>query len=53
MEATLRDKFYGCICGSHIGSSMGAVVEGWPYSKTQQTYGTLDKMFSYEHYNNG
>ena len=29
MNTTLRDKFYGCICGAHIGSAMGAAVEGW------------------------
>lgn len=27
----LREKLFGCIAGCHIGSSMGAVVEGWPY----------------------
>ncbi len=52
MEVTLRDKFYGCICGSHIGSAMGAVVEGWPYARIQEKYGTLDSMFPYEHYKN-
>ena len=31
MGTTLRDKFYGCICGCHIGSAMGAPVEGMPY----------------------
>lgn len=50
---TLRDKFYGCICGAHIGSSMGAVVEGWPYQRTQEKFGTLDHLVPYEHYNNG
>jgi ADP-ribosylglycohydrolase len=53
MEVTLRDKFFGCICGSHIGSAMGAVVEGWPYARIQEKYGTLDSMFPYEHYKNG
>jgi len=53
MGVKLRDKFYGCICGSHIGSSMGAVVEGWPSEKTEEIYGTLDKLVAYEHYDNG
>ena len=53
MSITLREKFYGCICGAHIGSAMGAVVEGWPYSKAQEKFGTLDKLVPYEHYNNG
>ena len=50
---TLREKFYGCICGAHIGSSMGAVVEGWLHERTEATYGTLDRLIPYEHYNNG
>ena len=53
MEATLKDKFYGCICGSHIGSAMGAAVEGEPYAKTEATYGTLQTLEPYEHYDNG
>ena len=53
MSVTLRDKFYGCICGAHIGSAMGAPVKGWPCEKTQEFYGTLDKLVPYEHYNNG
>ncbi len=53
MSVTLRDKFYGCICGSHIGSAMGAVVEGWPYEKIEEKYGTLDALYPYEHYDNG
>jgi hypothetical protein len=27
--ASLLDKFTGCIAATWIGSSMGAVVEGW------------------------
>ena len=50
---TLRDKFYGCILGSHIGSAMGAVVEGWPHEKIDEVYGTLDRLIAYEHYDNG
>ncbi len=53
MEVTLRDKFYGCICGAHIGSSMGAVVEGWDWPRIERTYGRLDRLLPYEHYNNG
>lgn len=53
MNATLRDKFFGCICGAHIGSAMGAVVEGWLSEKTEEVYGTLDKLVAYEHYDNG
>ena len=53
MEATLRDKFFGCICGAHIGSAMGAVVEGDPFEKTEARYGTLQTLEPYEHYDNG
>lgn len=51
-KVTLRDKFFGCIAGCHIGSSMGAVVEGWPFERIEKTYGTVDRLMSYEHYGN-
>ena len=53
MSISVREKFYGCIAGAHIGSSMGAVVEGWPYSRIEETYGTFDRLATYEHYGNG
>ena len=53
MGVSLREKFYGCICGAHIGSAMGSVVEGWPHEKTEEVYGTLDRLVAYEHYDNG
>ena len=53
MSVTLRDKIYGCICGAHIGSAMGAVVEGWPHERIDEIYGTLDRFAAYEHYGNG
>jgi ADP-ribosylglycohydrolase len=52
-NVTLRDKFFGCIAGVHIGSSMGAAVEGWNYDKIESTHGTVDRFLSYEHYKNG
>ena len=52
-NVSLNEKFYGCICGSHIGSSMAAIVEGWPYSRVEEKYGTLDELLPYEHYDNG
>jgi hypothetical protein len=39
----LREKFFGCIAGCHIGSSMGAPVEGWSWQKIEETHKTLDK----------
>jgi ADP-ribosylglycohydrolase len=47
---SLRDKFHGCIAGSWIGSAMGAVVEGWPYERVEQTHGVVDKLMPYKHY---
>lgn len=52
-QVTLRDKFFGCIAGVHIGSAMGAAVEGWSYQKIEDTYGTVDRLLPYEHYRNG
>jgi ADP-ribosylglycohydrolase len=51
--ATLHDKIYGCIAASHIGSSMGAAVEGWDKERISEKYGVLDKLLPYEHYGNG
>lgn len=51
--ATLHDKIYGCIAASHIGSSMGAAVEGWHKDRISEKYGVLDKLMPYEHYGNG
>lgn len=50
---TLRDKFYGCIAGSHIGSAMGAAVEGMMWPEIEEKYGLVQDFMSYEHYNNG
>ena len=49
----LREKFFGCIAGCHVGSSMGAAVEGWAWQRIEKQYGTLDRLLSYEHYGNG
>ncbi len=53
MTEQLRDKFFGCILGVHVGSAMGAPVEGWPYQRIQDTHGTLTELLPYEHYGNG
>lgn len=49
----LREKFFGCITGVHLGSSMGAPMESSPWQAIEQKYGTLDRLVAYEHYNNG
>ncbi|HCO93175.1 MAG TPA: hypothetical protein DIU00_04355 [Phycisphaerales bacterium] len=49
---SLREKFFGCIAGCHIGSAMGAAVEGWSWERIERQYGTLDKLLAYHHYGN-
>ncbi len=50
MTVSLRDRFFGCIAGVHIGSAMAAPVEGWSYQRIEETYGTLDTFLPYHHY---
>jgi ADP-ribosylglycohydrolase len=52
-HVSLRDKFFGCIAGCHVGSSMGAPCEGWLYERIEEKYGTIDRLMPYLHYNNG
>jgi len=49
-SVSLREKFFGCIAGCHIGSAMGAAVEGWSWESIEKEYGTLDKLLPYHHY---
>ncbi len=49
----LREKFFGCITGVHLGSSMAAPVEGWSWERIEREHGTLQQLLSYEHYRNG
>ena len=44
---SLREKFFGCIAGCHIGSAMGAPVEGWSYERIEREHGLLDKLLPY------
>lgn len=46
----LREKFFGCIAGAHIGSAMGAPNEGRSYESIEKEFGTLDKLLPYHHY---
>ncbi len=48
----LRDRYMGCIAASWIGSSMGAVVEGWSRERIKEKYGFFDKLDEYRHYVN-
>jgi ADP-ribosylglycohydrolase len=47
---SLREKFFGCIAACHIGSAMGAPVEGWSWERIEKEYGLLDKPLPYSHY---
>ncbi len=47
---SLRDKFHGCIAGVYVGSSLGAVVEGWDWQRIEKEYGTHDQLRPYHHY---
>jgi ADP-ribosylglycohydrolase len=46
-NVSLRDKFYGCIIGVHVGSAFGAPVEGRTYQEIEAKHGTLDKLQPY------
>ncbi|MHC4426191.1 MAG: ADP-ribosylglycohydrolase family protein [Planctomycetota bacterium] len=48
---SLRDKIFGCIAGSRMGSAFGAPVEGWSVDKIRAKYGVLDRFLPYGHYN--
>lgn len=50
VSVSLREKFFGCIAGCHIGSAMGAPVEGRSWERIEREYGTLDRLLSYHHY---
>ncbi|MFC5452353.1 ADP-ribosylglycohydrolase family protein [Paenibacillus aestuarii] len=50
---SLKDKFYGCIAGTHVGAAMGAPVQGWSHREIEETYGTLDRLLAYERNHNG
>ena len=49
-ESGLRDRIFGCIAGSRMGSAFGAPVEGWSVEKIKAKYGVLDQFQSYGHY---
>ncbi|MFB3826768.1 MAG: ADP-ribosylglycohydrolase family protein [Bryobacteraceae bacterium] len=41
-------RIYGSVAAANIGNAMGAPVEGWPWEKTEKTYGFLDKFVAEE-----
>jgi len=50
---TLKEKFFGCIASTWIGSAMGAAVEGWDRKDIEEKYGWLDQMLPYKHWFKG
>lgn len=53
MDSMLKKKFRGCIMGAHIGSAMGAAVEGMLYPEIEEKHGFVEDFLPYEHYRNG
>ncbi|TDG00587.1 ADP-ribosylglycohydrolase family protein [Paenibacillus piri] len=49
----LKDKFYGCIAGVHVGAAMGAPVKGLSHQEIEAKYGIVDRLLPYERYKNG
>jgi ADP-ribosylglycohydrolase len=47
---TLYEKVYGCLAASRVASAMGAAVEGWHADRIKETYGWVDRFYSYCHY---
>ncbi|MHC1787432.1 MAG: ADP-ribosylglycohydrolase family protein [Christensenellales bacterium] len=52
-SVTLQEKFFGCVAGCHIGSAMGAPVEGSLWPVIEQKYGLVEDYLPYMHYGNG
>lgn len=47
---SLKKKIHGCLAATRIASAMGAAVEGWEMRRITETYGVLDKLLPYHHY---
>jgi ADP-ribosylglycohydrolase len=52
-NVSLREKFFGCIAGLHVGSALKGPCEGWAWQDIQAKYGTIDRMIGYQDYHNG
>lgn len=52
MGVSLRDKIYGCIAGTHVGSAMAVPTEGMDWAEIQEKYGTLKEFIAYSTYGN-
>ena len=45
---SLKDKFYGCIAGAHVGAAIGAPVQGLNWQEIEAKHGTLDRLLPYD-----
>jgi ADP-ribosylglycohydrolase len=52
-QVSLREKFFGCIAGAHVGSAIKGPCEGWDWQDIQAKYGTIDHLMGYQDYHNG
>ena len=50
---SLREKFYGCIAGVHVGSALKGPCEGWDWQDIAKKYGVIDQLLPYQDYDNG
>jgi ADP-ribosylglycohydrolase len=41
-------RIYGSVAAANVGNAMGAPVEGWPWERTEKTYGFLDRFVAEE-----
>ncbi|QHW33709.1 hypothetical protein GZH47_24870 [Paenibacillus rhizovicinus] len=47
-KVSLKDKFYGCIAGAHVGAAMGAPVQGRSWQEIDAEHGVLAGLLPYE-----
>ncbi|HYW44636.1 MAG TPA: ADP-ribosylglycohydrolase family protein [Bryobacteraceae bacterium] len=51
-QVGLKDKFFGCIAGCHVGSALKGPCEGWTWQDCEAKFGMIDKMLPYRDYGN-
>ncbi|WP_165822470.1 ADP-ribosylglycohydrolase family protein [Paenibacillus montanisoli] len=47
-RVSLKEKFFGCIAGAHVGAALGAPVQGRSWQEIEEEFGVLDKLMPYE-----
>src|ERR1039458_9468686 len=51
-QVSLKDKFFGCIAGCHVGSALKGPCEGWTWQDCEAKFGVIDKLLPYRDYGN-